>query len=631
MAAARIAFASFVAALLILTVACGSGEPKKIPIVSVYITPSVTSLDQGATYSFQATVTGNNQAVTWSVQEGAAGGSIAPDGTYTAPAKAGVYHVIATSAASPSSSATASINVPTVQVSLANTTLVLDQGATRQLNVIVNGAIDKNVTWNLVENATGGSVAPNGLLTAPTAAGTYHVMATSTWDTSQKATCTIIVEASSVSVTPAIAGVSAGNPYPFVATVRGLLDKRVAWSIQEGSVGGTIDVDGVYTPSGSGTFHIVATSLADAAVSGTATVETVAKRFSTPIPMMEDRSMSTATLLENGDVLITGGTNDDWWTFGLTTAEIFDHVTGTFRTTGSMAAGRDGHTAVRLKDGKVLIAGGGAEWWFSNASAEIFDPATEKFAAAGKMNYARSGHTATMLADGKVLIAGGVDWDAFVMAAAAEIYDPATGIFSKTGSMAEPRWWHTATLLPDGRVWFSGGTARRSTNVYDYDVVVRDSTEIYDPATGTFALAENMGGQHDGHATALLADGRILITGGRSFTDYLDPRAYTYQDDAHVVASPSWIVVPLASRMNTMRAWHTSTVLQNGQVLVVGGSAPVTDNSAELFNPTSSTFLITDSMAKPRYLHTATLLKDGRVLIAGGGTKTAEIYDPTTN
>ena len=628
--AAKTIFAVLLCGLLLMTIACGGGSPESRPVVYVSVTPGAANVEQGANFTFHAAVTGKDSSVTWSVQEGAAGGTIAPDGTYTAPAKAGLYHIVATSVASPSSTSSATVNVPAVTLTLSQTKITMDQGATQLVYANVYGAVDRSVSWTFQESGMGGSVSSTGLLTAPTTAGTYHIVATSTWDTTQTATLTLVVEASSVTVMPRVAGVAAGNKYPFTATVRGLLDKRVAWSIQEGSIGGTIDSNGVYTPSSTaGTYHIVATSAADSSVFAAATAAIVTKRFSEPIPMMEARTLAAATLLQNGDVLVTGGNNGDWWFVSVNSAEIFDHAAGTFRSTGSMGEGRDSHTATLLKDGKVLVAGGGLDWWGSTTAAEVFDPATEKFTTTGKMGSARSAHTATLLQDGKVLIAGGVDWNAFTMPAAAEIYDPTTGTFKATGAMVEPRWWHTATLLPDGRVLFAGGTARISST--DYGLTARASVEIYDPSTGTFSPAGSMGGKHEQHAAALLADGRVLITGGQDYVDTGDPYAYlySYQDDAHVVGAPSWNSAPLVARMNTVRAAHTSTVLEDGQVLIAGGYTLAADNSAELFDPATETFLITDSMAKPRYLHTATRLQDGRVLIAGGAEqKTAEIYDP---
>jgi hypothetical protein len=79
-----------------------------------------------------------------------------------------------------------------------------------------------------------------------------------------------------------------------------------------------------------------------------------------------------------------------------------------FTPTGSMNTARSGHTATRLNDGMVLIAGGRSDSSGVLSSAELYNPATQTFTITGSMNVAREWHTATLLHDGTVLIAGGV-------------------------------------------------------------------------------------------------------------------------------------------------------------------------------------------------------------------------------
>jgi hypothetical protein len=112
--------------------------------------------------------------------------------------------------------------------------------------------------------------------------------------------------------------------------------------------------------------------------------------------------------------------------------------------------------AVRLADGRVLIAEGAGQDTPGTTSAEIYNPATGKFSPTGTMTTQRSGDTATLLENGKVLFAGG---DVGGSVATAELYDPATGKFSLTGNMVAMRQFACATLLSDGRVLIAGGSS----------------------------------------------------------------------------------------------------------------------------------------------------------------------------
>lgn len=99
-----------------LLIACGGSPKKSGPAVSV--SPTAVSLVAGATQAFTAGVVGlSDSAVTWSVQEGAAGGAITTAGLYTAPPTAGTYHVVATSVTDASKSGVAAVSVAATWVS----------------------------------------------------------------------------------------------------------------------------------------------------------------------------------------------------------------------------------------------------------------------------------------------------------------------------------------------------------------------------------------------------------------------------------------------------------------------------------------------------------------------------------
>jgi hypothetical protein len=271
------------------------------------------------------------------------------------------------------------------------------------------------------------------------------------------------------------------------------------------------------------------------------------------------RSMHSATLLPDGKVLIAGG---DLYNLGpQSTAELYDPSTGTFRGTGNMTIPRALHTATLLNNGKVLIAGGQP----SVTAAEFYDPSTGTFSATGDMTepgadtatllpngkvlvtrcvdfcydsskpshaelydpvtgtFARTGdmidpyqgaRPATMLlTNGQVLIAGG-DLGDLGGSASAEIYDPATGAFSATGKMtADIDYWRSATLLPDGKVLIAGESGH---GCLSNPSVCLGTAELYDPITGTFSAPSDSQSE-EGHASTLLPDGTVLLSGGWDF------------------------------------------------------------------------------------------------------------------
>jgi len=272
-------------AVVLVCAACGGGTggdgSTSIPSVSITVTPAAVSLATGATQQLAAVVTGAaDTSVAWSVGEGAVGGDVSASGLYTAPASAGTFHVVATSNADRTKSATVTATVtarqplPTVRVSIDPTSVSLHVGETTTFHATVTGTTDTEVAWS----ADGGAVDQAGLFTAPSSPATVHVTARSHANATQSATATVVVSPAGVvvvaiSVAPQTASVQAGATQQFSATVTGATDTLVAWSIAEGSQGGSISNDGLYAaPATAGTFHVVATSHADASKSATATV-----------------------------------------------------------------------------------------------------------------------------------------------------------------------------------------------------------------------------------------------------------------------------------------------------------------------------------------------------------------------
>jgi Galactose oxidase, central domain/Kelch motif len=286
--------------------------------------------------------------------------------------------------------------------------------------------------------------------------------------------------------------------------------------------------------------------------------------------------------------------------------------------TGSLNTNRYDHTTTLLPNGKVLVVGGGGfpcngGFCYStvNSSAELYDPATDRWTYTGSLSR-RALHTATLLQNGQVLVVGGANWgfdiDRFESVNTAELYDPATGQWRNTASPVSIRGNNVAALLPNGNVLVVG-----SSNPDSRPVVY--SAELYDPATETWRTT---GTPTILGSLTLLPNGKVLALSGNSAELY-DP------------ASESWTN---AVNPNVIRAATSTTLLQDGRVLLVGNDESGSAVAAELYDSETGSWSTTGS---PKQLHgTTTLLSDGRVLVTGGSDSnflsihSAELYDPST-
>lgn len=187
----------FGCAALAILLACGSSTPPPPASVGVSISPTTASVVVSTNQTFTASVTNStNTAVTWAVQEGATGGTITAGGVYTAPATVGTYHVVVTSVADTTKSATAVVTVtpvPPVTVTVSPATQSLVTGGTQTFTATVANATNTAVTWTVQEGASGGSITTGGLYTAPLSIGTYHVVATSVADNTKSGSATVTV------------------------------------------------------------------------------------------------------------------------------------------------------------------------------------------------------------------------------------------------------------------------------------------------------------------------------------------------------------------------------------------------------------------------------------------------------
>ncbi len=280
--------------------------------------------------------------------------------------------------------------------------------------------------------------------------------------------------------------------------------------------------------------------------------------------MNQAREYHTATILPNGNVLVVGGVENV--NNYLNSAEIYYSTSATWALTTSIPASLTGNstglsqqTATLLQDGSVLITGG------QNAgghlsSAEIYDPTTQAWSTATSMPVPLVGQTATLLSNGNVLVAGGDN--GVGEQAGAYIYNPASNSWSITGSLTAARFDHNAVLLPNGGVLVSGGFTT---------VGAVGTLEIYDPYAGAWAAAGSITPKA-AHTTNISLSGVVFDIGGLgslSGGNYLagtNSYFFTATPDLDTVNAPPSIRQPFVNAINL------PVLLPGAAVTVTGGN-----------------------------------------------------------
>jgi hypothetical protein len=305
-------------------------------------------------------------------------------------------------------------------------------------------------------------------------------------------------------------------------------------------------------------------------------------------------------------------------------ADILDPPSGRWTSLPAVGGPRRAFVAVRLLDGRVLVAGGDNGWWGAYSSTKLFDPSTRTWSAGSLMGTARDGPVAAPLPDGRVLVAGGTysvglrdeadyfarqasgSWPEEVELTSSEIYDPTAGRWTATGDLPTTVSGGTAFALPDGRVLV---------------IVPRDPRSalalLFDPGSESWATAASLPWPGETTAT-VLDDGSLLVIGGTD-ADGRSVATVRRFDPA------TGRTVKVAS-LPAPRSGAVAARLAGGLVLVAGGyivdgdlgpDTPVT-STALIYDPATDSWTPTAPMPFADRPGEALTLADGGVLVTGG-------------
>lgn len=285
--------------------------------------------------------------------------------------------------------------------------------------------------------------------------------------------------------------------------------------------------------------------------------------------------------------------------------------------------------AITIPNGEILVCGGSAPYYgrivIGVPFCEIYSSVNRKWRKVFNMNIRRHGLTLTLLSDNKSILAIGSEDD--IDGYTAEIYNiDMDKWFFVPNIMNVHRTHHTATLLRNGEVLIIGG-------IPAHNIPVTSSTQLYNPSSNTFVTTGSLNIARYGHTAILLDDGlSVLVIGGHdSYQSLLPIRPEIYKEG-------SWSYT--VGDMITMRIGCAAVLLLDGNVLIAGGvdSNSNTISSVEIYNSTTGTFSLVQSMKCARSHFTLTLLPTGQVLSVGGNNLegdecllVTELYNPKTN
>jgi len=276
-----------------------------------------------------------------------------------------------------------------------------------------------------------------------------------------------------------------------------------------------------------------------------------------------------------------------------------------------------GHSSTGVAVG---YAGGGGAAAATVGSTTLSQTAGGRFSSTGPATSSFSASWGVVLQDGRVLIGRSTGWLG-TDADTTELYDPRTGTFAEIPSPnAFEHPWHgsSATVLRDGRVLIVGGWVSSATSLQARNLA---SAVLFDPRSEQFTATGDLGTARGGIIVAPLPNGQVLVAGGTYVTDIGTMRSV---ETAELYDPISGLFRPTGP-LNDARSGSMAAALPDGRIVIAGGTKDSDQgtgsvDSIETYSPGNGTFTRVGVIGTDRFGPAVARLPDGRLLIIGGST-----------
>jgi large repetitive protein len=351
------------------------------------------------------------------------------------------------------------------------------------------------------------------------------------------------------------------------------------------------------------------------------------------------RAQHTATVMNDGRVLVTGGSDGQGI---IAESEVFDPTTNTWEAvsaiaptqndafmidpTGQFATARQLHTATAMANGLVLVCGGfgverldasGNPVFESMVTSYTFNPQTNSFVRAGDMSEGRGWHSAALLSTGSVLLSSGLDVN-MASLRTGDVYDPNQDIWtSSTAASAEHTWGSLFTAV-NQTVMAAGANVAQGQQGLSIVGFPSTRVELFNAQGNNFTAGTNNVGDRLFMGHEVMTTGDVFLAGGQG----LDPQTQQlFVADTTEVYNAAASTFTSGPTLATARfGCEVAEIGTTSDQLIVGGidAAGMPLISCEVWSVLNNAMVGTVNMSIERIDHRAVTLQDGRILVMGG-------------